>query len=342
MNLTIALYNVEWMKRVFKIDGTPKTSTAGSTADRKEGKRSEMLAAVIAAIDPDILCIVEGPDTKADLSKTASQQLKVWASQFGLNGYDAVNGFASPGQQELCALYKKAKVKLSHKPEKAISKHPFNQSFLVDTTDSLIKEQYKHYRPPFEIQVRKPGQGGAEVARIILAHTKSKGIFDNVDLARFEQLSLRNRQKLYAECFSIRERCDQWLKANPSLKLLVMGDINDGFGLDYYEQRFRRSAVEILLGDVWKPEKILRHVLPKPKVGKYGWTPSSSSFTDKVTEDRVNVLIDHILVSQSVKLTEARVWNPYLRDAPQEVMDLKEELKKASDHFPVVAKVTGV
>jgi hypothetical protein len=163
-----------------------------------------------------------------------------------------------------------------------------------------------------------------------------------VDLARFEQLSAQNRKKLFAECFSIRERCDQWLDADPEAKVFVVGDINDGFGLDYYEQRFNRSAVEILLGDVWAPDRILKHVLPRPRVGKYGWTPSTSSFVDKVTDDRVNVLIDHILTSLNMDVVDALAWNPYLEDAPPEVKDLRTELKGASDHFPVSVHVTGL
>lgn len=43
-----------------------------------------------------------------------------------------------------------------------------------------------------------------------------------------------------------------------------------------------RSAVEVLLGDVWKPRRILQQVLPRPKPGKYGWTPSSSRYTDRL------------------------------------------------------------
>ena len=88
------------------------------------------------------------------------------------------------------------------------------------------------------------------MARIIVEYAKSKDIFDNVDFARFEQISERNRKKLYGERLSIRARCDQWLKYHSDMNIIVMGDINDGFGMDYYEQRFRRSAVDTLLGNV--------------------------------------------------------------------------------------------
>lgn len=334
MKLKIAVYNVEWMRELFTQDGQPKT-------DGEAQERSIRLAEVIKSIDADILGIVEGPDTTASGSKTASGQLEAWAAHFGLDAsYKAVHGFPSAGQQELCALYKSDKVSLAHKPEKRVSRSPFNEPFLVDTTDSLLKEQYRHYRPPFEISVSDPSTS-AEIARIIVAHTKSKGIFDMVDMARFEQLSERNRRKLYAECMSIRQRCDQWLIEDPARPVIVMGDINDGTGMDYYERRHMRSAIEILLGDVWEPEFILKHVLPRPKLQRYGWVPYSSRYEDKLTGDRFNVLIDHILGSQSVKIHDAMVWNPYLKQKDQATTDtvkaLKSSLVRASDHFPLSA-----
>ena len=340
MKLKLAVYNMEWMKNLFFRDGTPKKANEGSSEDRKDGERSALLASVVQAIDPDALCIVEGPDTLADGSKTASSQLESWRDLHGLDAdYEAVHGIPSGGQQELCALFKKSRLRLVHDPERRASKHPFDSPFLVDTTETLIKEQYKHYRPPLELSVQEPGDGGAELARIIVAHTKSKGIFDAVDLARFEQLSERNRKKLYGECFSVRERCDQWFDEQPGRRIIVVGDINDGFGLDYYEQRFSRSAVETLLGNVWEPDKILRQVLQRPKLGKYGWTPSSSRYRDRITGDYFNVLIDHMLVSQSVIVENARVWNPFPKDAPDDVKAMKSALKDASDHFPVSATI---
>lgn len=335
MELNIAVYNMEWMVRLFDKDGNLKT-------DSESLERAGHLAEVVKKINPDILGVVEGPDTTKNASKTASEQIKAWANYFGLAAdYQAVHGFPSRGTQELCALYKSSKITLAHRPTKAKNKNPFNQPFLMDTNEELIKESYEHYRPPLELSV-KPSGGGDELVRIIVAHAKSKGIFDRVDFARYELLSERNRRKLFAECASIRERCDQWLTDQPERHVIVMGDINDGFGKDYYEQRFSRSAVEILLGDVWYPELILKSVIKdKPKVGKYGWTPSTSRFTDTITDDKLNVLIDHILVSRGVSVLDSTVWNPFLRQATEEknaqVKALKEILQGASDHFPVSA-----
>lgn len=336
MGLNIAVYNVEWMKRLFDADGQPIT-------DGDKGKRSRQLAEVVAAIDPDILGIVEGPDTTASGSKTASDQIGAWAAYHGLNAsYKGVHGFPSAGQQELCALYKSNKVTVNHKPEKKASRHPFNEKFLVDTTDSLVKEQYKHYRPPLELSVEE-AVAGNELMRIIVAHTKSKGIFDMVDMARFEQLSERNRRKLYAECISIRERCDQWLSDKPDRPVIVMGDINDGAGLDYYERRLMRSAMEILLGDVWEPELVLKHVMPRPKLRRYGWDPYTSRYTDRLTDDTFNVMIDHILVHYPAPVHDAIVWNPYLKQkdtaTTNQVRAIQTALREASDHYPVSAVI---
>lgn len=323
------------MKDLFRSDGTPISVDNAEGDDIALAERSALLAEVVRTIDPDVLCITEGPNTLADGSKTARQQLEAWSELHGLHDdYLGADGIPSGGQQELCALYRSSKVDLVHIPEREARRNPFQKPFLVDTLDSLIKEQYKHYRPPFEISMRKPGEE-TELGRIIIAHAKSKGIFDLVDMARFEQLSERNRRKLLAECLSIRERCDQWLDENPDLKLVVCGDINDGFGLDYFEGRFSRSAVDMLLGDVWEPEKVLRHVLPRPKLTKYGWKPWSSDYKDRLTGDKFNVLIDHILVSASLSPVNGMVWNPVGRDSPPEANAIKSQLLGASDHFPV-------
>ena len=238
------------------------------------------------------------------------------------------------GQQELCAIYDSSKINVRFKPTTS-TKNQFNKPFLVDTTNKLIKEQYKHYRPPLELVMED--LSGTELTKVIVAHTKSKGIFAVVDLAKFEQISERDRMRLYAECMSIRMKCDTYLEDGSNV--IVMGDINDGIGMDFYENKFSKSAVEILLGDVWKPENILLSVLKKPKWGKYGWKPSSSRYRDRITEDDVNVLIDHVLISSGINFSEGKVWNPFELKDDVDVQAIRNELKKASDHFPITAKI---
>ncbi|PZX53814.1 endonuclease/exonuclease/phosphatase family protein [Algoriphagus ratkowskyi] len=328
MILKIGVYNVAWMRDLFDTEGNPKMTG-------KELSRSQQLAEVISAMNPDFLGIAEGPNTLVDGSKTASEQMEVWTQAFisGSN-YKGIHGFPSAGQQELCAIYKPDKVNVLFTPETKEGKR-FDQPFLQDTTNRLIKEQYRHYRPPLELSIL--GLDDKMITRVIIAHTKSKGIFDMVDYARFEQISARDRLKLFAECMSIRERCDEYLEKNQ--QVMVMGDINDGFELDFYENKFSKSAVEILLGDLWKPDYVLKAVLPKPKLNSYGYTPNSSRYTDRITGDKINVLIDHILASQRLKVLNGTVWNPYSEKSNPIIQSISDSLKKASDHFPVLCEI---
>lgn len=328
MKLRIGVYNVEWMRDLFQPDGSPITSG-------KEGLRSRQLADVIQAMKVDFLGIVEGPDTLVNGTKTTSGQLVAWANQF-IPGhkYAAIHGFPSSGQQELGAFYDSTKIKVLFTPE-TMEGDSFNQPFLMDTTNRMIKEQYQHFRPPLELSIL--GLDDSLFSRVIIAHTKSKGIFDKVDYARFEQLSQRDRLRLFGECMHIRERCDQYLAKGQ--QVIVMGDINDGFELDFYENRFSKSAVEILLGDTWKPEWILKSALPKPKLNANGWTPYSGRFKDRITGDQFTVLIDHILVSQGLKVTKGQVWNPYLEKTDPVIQGVKDQLIQASDHFPIFTEI---
>jgi len=171
----------------------------------------------------------------------------------------------------------------------------------------------------------------------MVAHAKSKGIFSAMDRVHFDRVSDRNRRKLFAECQSIRKRIDEWLAQNRAVA--VMGDINDGPGFDYYEGNFGRSAVELVMGNLFNPDDILRNYVGEPKWGRYGWEPSTVRFRDRFTGDRINALIDHILVSRHFTPggnDPAIVWNPYQTDAAK---PLRSELFAASDHFPITLDI---
>ena len=261
MKIKIAEYNVEWMNRLFD-DGVPinvdiPDDRAESRLTKEEAAtlKSKRLAAVLKYIDADIIAIVEGPDTLKSGTKTASGQIEDWISVFmpGVRNYEAKHGFPSPGRQELAVIYDRDKFVVEHTPE---GRNAFNEKFLVDTLEQDIHEQYSHFRPPLEVTVKDKVNNSTKLFKMIVAHAKSKGIFDQVDYARYEHLSDLNRRKLYAECMHIRERVDEWITRGDHV--IVTGDINDGMGSDFYEGRFGRSAIELLMGSVYHPELILK------------------------------------------------------------------------------------
>lgn len=322
--MKLAVYNIEWFDKLFEKNNTLKT-------DKKSAERLTAIAEVISALDVDVLGIVEAPNHMKNGSKKTVDCLKNFAQTFNLSLSHALLGSPSAGKQEIAVMFNPQVCQLTFNPSgKGKKNPPFNKSFEFDSDDDRIKEIYKFYRPPLELDLNEVASG--KTYKLIVAHTKSKGIFNAVDMMHWQRENERNRRKLFAECSWIRRRVDVLLKDDN--KVIVMGDINDGPGMDQFEFQFGRSAVEIILGDIFQPQTLLQSHLGKPKWTSRGWLPSSTRFKDRFTGSQINVLIDHILLSQNiaVKAGSHRVWNPYqLADA----RIIRAALKRASDHYPV-------
>ncbi|MGD2117524.1 MAG: hypothetical protein PVG66_04135 [Chromatiales bacterium] len=327
MAIRLCSYNIEWFNHLFTSSNALKTS-------QEAVKRFEAITRVLNKLNPDLIGILEAPNSTASGSQSTISKLENYAAQYGLRTSKAKVGYISGGEQEIAVLYDPAVLTVVHAPggsSRSRSNPRFNGEFYFDTDDDNIKEVYKHYRPPLELKVVVKATG--REFRLIVAHAKSKGVFSSVDMVHLERESRRNRLKIYAECSWIRKRVDEWL--DKQYDIVVMGDINDGPGMDEYEMRYGRSGVEIIMGNLFEPDRILRNYVGQPKWGRYGWSPSSVRFKDRITETDINVLIDHILVSSGVKTSGKnphRIWNPYEND---EAKPLKQDLRNASDHFPV-------
>jgi endonuclease/exonuclease/phosphatase family metal-dependent hydrolase len=326
MSLRICSYNIEWFNHLFNADNSLK-------AGQEDRKRLTAIKNVLLKIKPDFVGIVEAPNTSADGQQSTVTKLENFAQFAGLPARKAVTGFISAGTQEIAALFDANKLTVSHDPggDPNVKKNPpFDGQFEFDTDDDRIKELYKHYRPPLEIRATV-SQTGTEF-NVIVAHPKSKGIFDSMDMLHWERSSRRNRLKLYAECEWIRRRVDEWLDRNKHV--LVMGDFNDGPGMDFYEFKHGRSAIELVMGDIFQPDRILRNHAGMPTWTSYGWKPASARFKDRMTEDYVNVLIDHILVSPGLPVVGGshKIWNPF---EDSDANTIRNDLLDASDHFPV-------
>ena len=325
MVIRICSYNVEFFNRLFKGDNTPNTT--GSDLKRLEAVRD-----VLKQLKADLIGVLEAPNTLKDGSQTTVSKLENFAQWAGLATTKAMTGFISAGIQEIALLYDPSKLTAVHAPGGGKKTNPkFDDSFEFDTDDDRIKEVYKFFRPPLEAKVTVT-QTNREFY-LIAAHPKSKGIFNAMDLAHWELESRRNRRKLYAECTWIRRRVDEWLDAKRDV--VVLGDFNDGPGMDFYEFQFGKSAVEIVMGDLFAPDRVLRNHAGRPKWTSYGFKPASARFKDRFTEDYVNVLIDHILASSNLKPATGgtyKIWNPY-EDA--DAKPIRALLNEASDHYPV-------
>ncbi len=327
MAIRICSYNVEWFNRLFNKDNTLKTGAS-------KQKRLGAIRDVLQTLQADLIGVVEAPNTSKDGSESTVLRLEAFARWAGLSTNKTMTGIISGGMQELAVLYNPAKVTVTHDRggrKGSATNPPFDEEFRFDTDDDRIKEVYKFYRPPLEAKVEV---GTGKDFKLMVVHPKSKGIFNAMDLAHWERESVRNRLKLFAECTWIRRRVDEWLKGRD--EVIVMGDVNDGPGMDYYEMTYGRSAVEIIMGDLFTPERILRNYCGAPKWTADGWSPASARYKDRFTEDYVDVLIDHILVSKDIEPVPGdrphRIWNPR---QDEEAKAIRAALRAASDHFPV-------
>ena len=324
--LRLCSYNVEHFNRLF----TQTNQLQGGAAEQT---RLDALRVVLQTIDADIIGVVEAPNTTANGAQSTVTKLESFAAFAGLRASRAMTGLLSSGTQEIAVMFDPQRVTIQHRPggrRNSVNNPRFDEPFQIDTDDDRIREIYEHFRPPLEALVQVTG--GPQF-RLMVVHAKSKGIFNAVDLVHWERENQRNRRKLFAEATSIRRRIDQWLDNGDSV--VVMGDINDGPGMDSFEYRFGRSAVEIIMGDIFRPGRILASHIGQPAFRRFGWEPSSARFRDRFTEDLINVLIDHILASQDLPVVANhphKVWNPFQDD---DARPLRDELPEASDHFPV-------
>jgi len=339
MSIKICSYNIEWFDKFFDKDNHLKPFNSDSKEDKKMKARLDGLVTVFKKIDADIYGITEAPNTTTTTGhQSAIEKFKSFFEYADISGYDFAIGFPSAGRQEIVTVYKPEKLEVRHnaggRPDSK-SNPRFDGEFYFDTDDDRIKEVYKMYRPPLEVEVKIKGTDNE--FELIVVHAKSKGIFSSMDMLNWDRENKRNRKKLFAECQWVRNRVEERLKENKNV--IVMGDLNDGPGMDYYEFQFGKSAVEIIMGDIFEPEKVLRNYMGKPKWKNFGWSPSSTRFKDKMTGDPINAIIDHILMSKDVAYVadSHQVLNPYEQKDLDE--DLKESLKKASDHFPIIAEI---
>jgi hypothetical protein len=326
MTIRVCSYNTEWFDDAFLPDNTLRL-------EAKWQEKAAAISDVIKAIEPDIITMLEAPGTTASTGKSTVACLEGFAARFGLRQNRTMIGFPSDGRQEIALMFDPTKVTAAHEPggdANSKTNPPFNKEFRYDSDDDGVPEIYEHYRPPMEMKTTP--MGGAEFW-LIAVHAKSKGIFSNNDMIHYEREQQRNQRKLFAETNHVRLRVDKWMAEGR--RVVVTGDINDGPGMDGTEFRFARSAVEIVMGDLFYPDRILRSWSGKPAWGEFGFKPSSARFVDSFTNKPVNVLIDHILAGAAVNVAGPAahiIWNPY---ESNEARPLKQQLQKASDHFPV-------
>lgn len=336
--MRIATYNVEWFNTLFDDDGRPLADEKLATR-RGVTRRAQLKAAgvVFKLIDADLVMVVEAPDQNR--RRSTVKALETFARIFGLRARRAMIGFANDTQQEIALLYDPDQFEAEHDPwgaAQGLHAPRFDAEFKLDLDIDAAPDPVRFSKPPLEVALTLK-KGGRKL-RLIGVHVKSKAPHGARNAEEAMRINIENRRKQMAQCIWIRQRVDQHLEAGHSL--IVLGDFNDGPGLDEYEKLFGRSGVEIVMGEGNAPCLYDPHAA-QVLARRMGARPSSARFYLPQQKRYLQALLDYVMISLDLRAyqPEWRIWHPF--DDPQcyRADALREALLTASDHFPVTLDI---
>lgn len=337
--MRIATYNVEWFTNLFdKHDRLIEDDGLSGRQDVTRADQAAALGIVFSAMDADAVMIVEAPDTSRSQHRSTVKALENFAARYELRTSRALLGFANGTQQEIALLYDPAAMTATHDPMgDPTGKHGawdaprFDGTFRLDLDIDARSDVVSFSKPPLE--ARCETAGGA-VLRLIGVHVKSKAPHGAETPEEIMRLAIENRRKQLAQCIWLRQRVEGHLEAGENL--IVLGDFNDGPGLDEYEKLFGRSGVEIVMGEDGRSRLYDPHARMALSQ-RVGAMPVTARFYIASEERYLQALLDYVMVSPSLrgKARGWRIWHPFDDPVCYRTPELREALLTASDHFPV-------
>lgn len=335
--MRIATYNVEWFASLFD-DDNHLINDAGWSAryDVTRADQTAALGRVFRALDADAVMIIEAPDASKKSSTVAA--LESFAAHFSLRTRAAVMGFSNDTQQEIALLYDPDVITALHDPVGepsgplgAKGAPRFDGALRIDLDIDATEDLVVFSKPPLELSLRTKN---GFAFRMIGAHLKSKAPHGAKTPAEAMRFGIANRRKQLAQAIWLRARIEGHLAAGTPL--MVMGDMNDGPGLDEFEDLFGRSSVEIVLGHAG-PDALFDPHAKQALSRKLGAMPTTARFWIRPEKRFLQALLDYIMVTDDFRDRGAkwRIWHPLDDPACWNDAKLRDALVTASDHFPV-------
>lgn len=319
--MRLATYNIEWFHRLFDDDGRLLEDDRWSARyNITRAQQSLAIATILRRMDADGVMVIEAPDAHAGRDGIAA--LENFAARHKLRTRRAIMGFVNDTKQEIAFLYDPDVVTPRHDPRQSRAAPRFDQ------THTGENGPVRWSKPPLELELEFADRR----LRVIGVHAKSKAAHGARDAAERAALGIANRRKQLAQCAWLRARIDEHLRDGDSL--IVMGDFNDGPGLDEYEKLFGNSGIELVLGEgagaLFEPHAQMA------MMARFGTRPTTARFYIPDYKRYFQALLDYIMVSSDLhEQGKWRIWHPF--DDPEcwEDLQLRDALVTASDHFPV-------
>ncbi|WP_373511149.1 hypothetical protein [Persicitalea sp.] len=337
--MKLLLWNMEWMNDLFDSNGDfraddHKPQHARSTTVRTRRKH---LSGVINELSPEIVVIVEGPNREKELRQFFDADVDgVWEVR--------LQPTSGSSQCIGCAIRTDTSLFHPQQPVRFFDTQQMDafQPFEIPNENDGIIEKYRFERSPLYVEIKTADN---LTFRIIGLHLKSKGIFNAYEWSKWWAMADANRKKLLAQATQLRVQfLDKYLgeAATQRIPLIVCGDINDGPGMDASEKRLLGSAVERLMGNVWRPFLCLGNALfdtlssdeqDNLRFEKIYTTSFSDPIFNNVWQ---KVWIDHILYSYN---RAEWVKNAKVNTEMPDGQKIWAKYPHASDHFPISAEI---
>lgn len=333
--MRIATYNVEWFDALFDDAGqllADDSRSARHGVSRRD--QSEALGIVFTALDADAVMVIEAPDSHR--GRDGVRALEAFAQTYDLRCRKAVIGFTNTTQQEIALLYDPDVLTVRHDPQETAQTPRFDTDFEIDLDFDARRDRVKFSKPPLELAVEtRSGQN----LRLIGAHLKSKAPHGAKTRDQVMRISIANRRKQLAQAIWLRQRVVEHLEAGDSL--MVMGDLNDGPGLDEYEELFGRSSVEIIRGEDREGPRLFDPNANIALQRRIGAVPTTARFYISNEDRYLQALLDYIFVSPDLfaKRPSWRIWHPFNDPTCWRTPELCAALVAASDHYPVTMDI---
>ena len=307
-----------------------------------EVKRRDAIVREIRELSPDILCLVEGPKGEAAIDRVSNDLLDgEWVAAKVVDGM-----YATQGTQWIWFL-----VRHTLAGRAALLPTEIWDSFTCRFWQchfwgEFEERNHSHYRHP---QVLVLDWDGFRVEFIGL-HLKSKFVNQGenmwnkggVDRQEFIRKALSARIKMTTEATNVRAYIDAKFRQIESPAIFVLGDLNDGPGKEYLEERFLFfDLVSNIQGDIFAATRFLNHAL-FDFPDHLRWTVHFKDFVDP--ERDPHILLDHIMFTQGL-VSGSLPWkiDAHAGKVEHEIHDLinapLSSKAKTSDHKPVSIEV---
>lgn len=334
--MRLASYNVEWFDSLFDDQGHPQIDDEiGGRHGITRGDQLEALGHVFRTLNADAVMVIEAPDTSRRRSTTRA--LANFAEAAGLRTRAVVTGFVNNTQQEIALLYDPDVLRVAHDPQASAAAPRFDTAIEIDLDIDARADTVTFSKPPLELAVET---GSGRVLRMMGVHLKSKAPHGAKGRDAIMKLAIANRRKQLAQAIWLRSRVSAHLTAGEDV--ILMGDLNDGPGLDSYEGLFGRSSVEIVLGNGNSPD----HMLYDPHAAqalqrRIGAQPTTARFYLYNEKRYLQALLDYIMISKGLRSLSPRwrIWHPFDDAQCWQDESLRGALLVASDHFPVTLDI---